>query len=99
MLETIEVANVRCSGCAATIKKALEEEGLEQVFVDLSCEPRKVTVEVTDEAQSAHFKAILRKLGYPLFDKESSLIESTGLKAKSFISCAVGKFVVNNDTK
>ena len=99
MLETIEVANVRCSGCAATITKALKEEGFTDISVDLSCEPRKVTVDVADEARSAQFKAVLRKLGYPLYNKESSLIESAGLKAKSFVSCAVGKFVVNNDTK
>jgi len=99
MIETIEVANVRCGGCAATITKSLEENGFTEVSVDLECEPRKVTVNVTDEAQSAHFKTVLRKLGYPLFDEETSLIDSAGLKAKSFVSCSVGKFSVNNSTK
>ena len=99
MLETVEVANVRCGGCAATIIKALEEEGFTEVSVDLTCEPRKVTVETTGEARSAHFKAILRKLGYPLSDEQSGAIESAGLKAKSFVSCAIGKFVVEKDTK
>ena len=99
MLETIEVANVRCGGCAATITKALEEKGFTGVSVDLECEPRKVTANVTDEAQSAHFKTVLRKLGYPLFDEETSIIDSASLKAKSFVSCSVGKFSVNNSTK
>ena len=99
MLETVEVANVRCGGCAATITKTLEEKGFTQVSVDLECEPRKVTVNVTDEAQSAHFKTVLRKLGYPLFDEETSIIDSASLKAKSFVSCSVGKFSVNNFTK
>lgn len=99
MLETVEVANVRCSGCAATITKSLEEEGFTDISVDLSCEPRKVTVDVADEARSAQFKAILRKLGYPLYHEPSGMIDTAGLKAKSFVSCAIGKFVVNNDTK
>ncbi|MCJ7765270.1 MAG: heavy-metal-associated domain-containing protein [Thiovulaceae bacterium] len=99
MIETVEVANVRCSGCAATIMKALEEEGFTDLSVDLSCEPRKVTASVTDEARSAQFRAILRKLGYPLYHEKSGMVDSAGLKAKSFVSCAVGKFVVNNNTK
>lgn len=99
MLETVEVANVRCGGCAATIEKTLVEEGFTEVSVDLSCEPRKVTANVADEAQSAHFKVILRKLGYPLFNDEISLINSAGLKAKSLVSCSIGKFTVNDSTK
>lgn len=98
MLYTVEVNNIRCSGCSNTIKKALTEEGFEGVEVDLSCEPRKVTVNVQNEASSAHFRAILRKLGYPLFDEEISLGNSAVLKAKSFVSCAVGKFNIDDNT-
>ncbi len=94
MLKTVEVNNVRCSGCANTIMKVLKKEGFENVEVDLSCEPRKVTVELQDEASSAHFRTILRKLGYPLSDEEISFGNSATLKAKSFLSCAVGKFGV-----
>ena len=99
MLETVEVANVRCSGCAATIKKALGEEGFTSVDVDLLCEPRKVTAEIADEARSAQFRAILKKLGYPLYDEEVSMIHSAGLKAKSFVSCSIGRFTVNDSAK
>jgi copper chaperone CopZ len=99
MLRSFEVANVRCGGCAATIKKSLTEAGFTGVDVDLSCEPRKVTFDVTDEAQTAQFRAILRRLGYPLSDEKISLADSAGLKAKSFISCAVGKFSTDGSTK
>lgn len=91
MIETFEVANVRCSGCANTITKALQEAGCKEVLVDLSCEPRTVTVNVTDEAQLAQFQAILRSLGYPLTNQERGFSEETVLKAKSFVSCALGK--------
>ena len=98
MLETLEVNNIRCEGCANTITKALKEEGFTSIKVDLSCEPRKVTVDTKDEASSAHFRAILRKLGYPLFDEEVGFSSSATLKAKSFVSCAVGKFNIKDDT-
>jgi copper chaperone CopZ len=91
MLETFEVANIRCGGCANTITKALNEAGFTEVSVDLSCEPRKVTAEIADEAQTALFKAILRSLGYPLTTDERGFGEDTILKAKSFVSCAIGK--------
>ncbi len=91
MIQTFEVANVRCSGCANTITKALQEEGFTEVTVNLSCEPRKVTVEAVDEAQLAQVKAILRKLGYPLVDEENGAFDNATLKLKSFVSCAIGK--------
>jgi len=99
MLKTIEVNNIRCSGCANTITKALEKEGFESIEIDLSCEPRKVTVDIQDEASLAHFRTILRKLGYPFSDEEISFGNSATLKAKSFVSCAVGKFSIEDDTK
>ena len=99
MLKTVEVNNIRCGGCVNTIKKALEKEGFTSIDIDLLCEPRKVTVEVTDEASLAHFRTILRKLGYPFSDEEVGFSDSATLKAKSFVSCAVGKFSDENNTK
>ncbi|MFA6187675.1 MAG: heavy metal-associated domain-containing protein [Sulfuricurvum sp.] len=96
MIQTFEVENIRCGGCANTITKVLQEAGFKEVIVDLSCEPRKVTVEAVNEAQLAQFSTILRKLGYPLADIDNGLIDSTVLKAKSFVSCAVGKFGSDN---
>lgn len=99
MITVFEVANIRCGGCANTITKALKEGGFEEVSVDLSCEPRKVTADILDEAQSAHFKAILRSLGYPLIGEEEGVIDNAALKLKSFVSCAVGKFSTDEETK
>jgi copper chaperone len=99
MIREFEVANIRCGGCAATIKKALSEAGFTSVEVDLSCEPRKVSADIEDEAQLAQFRVVLRKLGYPLADEDISFLDSAGLKAKSVVSCAVGKFSENEETK
>lgn len=99
MLKSFELANVRCCGCAATIKKMLLEEGFSDIDVDISCEPRIVTVSIGDEAHEAQFKAIVRKLGYPLADEQINFMDAAGLKAKSFVSCAVGKFIDPSETE
>ncbi len=98
MLTTVEVNNIRCEGCANTIKKALVKEGFTSINIDLSCEPRKVTVDVENEASVAHFRTILRKLGYPFSDEEVGFGDSATLKVKSFVSCAVGKFSIEDNT-
>jgi len=98
MIQIFEVANIRCGGCANTITKALNEAGFTGVNVDLSCEPRKVSAAIAEEAQLAQFKMILRKLGYPLIGEEEGAIENAALKLKSFVSCAVGKFSTNEET-
>lgn len=92
MTKTFTVANVRCGGCANMITINLTEAGFENVKVDLSCEPRKVTSNIKNEVQEAQFRDILTKLGYPLVDDDYTTLERISLKAKSFISCAVGKF-------
>lgn len=97
MKKTFEVDNVRCGGCANTITKALEEEGYTDISVDLSCEPRKVTLKLPDEAQIAQIRKVLRKLGYPFSNEDIGFLDSTNLKAKSFVSCAVGKFSDTNE--
>ena len=99
MITVFEVANIRCGGCSNTITKTLKEAGFEEVSVDLSCEPRKVTADIIDEARSAHFKAILRSLGYPLIGEEEGVIDNAALKLKSFVSCAVGKFTTNEENQ
>jgi hypothetical protein len=38
-----------------------------------------------------NLKLKLRKLGYPMADDELSTFQTVETKAKSFVSCAVGK--------
>ena len=97
MKKTFEVANIRCGGCANTITTKLEAEGFKGVKVDLSCEPRKVTVVLENEALEAQLISTLRKLGYPLTTDTVGKLDAVGLKAKSFVSCAVGKIGQNEN--
>ncbi|MFZ9980739.1 MAG: heavy-metal-associated domain-containing protein [Cyclobacteriaceae bacterium] len=83
--EIFEVENLKCSGCAATVKKALlEKDGVSAVDVEVSEGIVKVNLDgVSDRAMI--FKE-LRRLGYP--EKGTGNILDKG---KSFVSCAVGR--------
>jgi copper chaperone CopZ len=92
MKQTLEVLNVKCGGCASTLIKSLKDE-FGEVSVDLEVHPRKITLDIEDEKLDA-LKVKLRSLGYPLTTDELSGFEKAATTAKSFVSCAIGKFDV-----
>ena len=85
MMTVIKIENLKCGGCAATIKKGLLSiENVSEVLVDIE----NVTVSVTSE--NVLFDVIkekLSKLGYPEVGGKNTIVH----KAKSFVSCAVGR--------
>ena len=89
MKQTFEVKNVKCGGCAGTLKKSLLEE-FGDVEVNLELEPRQITLEIEEEQMEA-LKLKLRSLGYPLTTDDLSTFQEVGTTAKSFVSCAIGK--------
>ncbi len=89
MKETLQVLNVKCGGCAGTLKKELLKE-FGEVEVNLEVEPREITLDVNDE-DLEKLKLKLRSLGYPLTTDELSTFQTVGTTAKSFVSCAIGK--------
>ena len=89
MKKTYQVKNVKCGGCANTLKKSLLEE-FGEVEVDLEVEPRKITLDMGDKDEE-QLKLKLRKLGYPLVTDELSTFSTVSTTAKSFVSCAIGK--------
>ena len=86
MEQTFEVFNVKCAGCASTLKTKLFKE-FGEIEVNLEVIPRKITLEMEDKDVAKLAKA-LRELGYPLASEEMSFMDSTSAKAKSFVSCA-----------
>lgn len=88
MAYQISVENIKCGGCAATIRSKLEAtESVDKVDVDIA--EGIVTVEASEDTRAA-VTANLLKLGYP----ESGTAEGIAAakaKAKSFVSCAVGR--------
>jgi copper chaperone CopZ len=89
MIQTFQVQNVKCSGCAHTLKEKLSPI-FGEVEVDLEKEPREITLDI-DDSQRDLFSKTLKDMGYPLVGEKLGFVESSSAKAKSFVSCAIGK--------
>ncbi len=86
MSTTLEILNLKCGGCASSIKKGIITiEGVDEVTVDL--ESSKVSIDSSDESVIKNVKEKLSSMGYPEIGDANTLLH----KAKSFVSCASGK--------
>jgi copper chaperone CopZ len=82
----ISVQNIKCGGCANTITKKLQTiAGLSNIVIDVP--EQVVSFDCLQEATVDVAKDTLKQLGYPEVGESNGL----GSKAKSFVSCAVGK--------
>lgn len=86
MNTTIEILNLKCGGCANSIKKGLlAVEGTSEIEVDL--ETSKISMSLANESLLDVVKEKLSKMGYPEVGDANTLLH----KAKSFVSCASGR--------
>lgn len=88
-----EVENLKCGGCAQTIENALRaDERVSHVAVDLA--RHVVAVQSTADVKQ-DVAATLARLGYPEKGSVQGL-RSAAARAKSFVSCAVGRLSDRN---
>ena len=88
MNTTIEILNLKCGGCANSIKKGLLSiEGTSEVEVDL--ETSKISMEISDPSILNIVKEKLSRMGYPEIGDANTFLH----KAKSFVSCASGRMI------
>lgn len=86
MNTTLEIQNLKCGGCANTITTKLSDlKGVEEVVVNN--EANTVTFDYENEETLLETKELLAKLGYPIVGEKNAITT----KAKSFVSCAVGR--------
>ena len=86
MKKTLEIQNLKCGGCGATILKKLStDKSIRQVSVDV--ENSTVSLDYNTSETINRVEKTLAKMGYPLVGKQNSL----GRKAKSYVSCAFGR--------
>lgn len=86
MKTTIKIQNLKCHGCANTITKKLNL--LKNISeVEVNNDEQTVTFLYNNEADLVSVKSKLQSLGYPEFGE----INSLGGKAKSFVSCVLGR--------
>ena len=81
----IYIENLKCGGCAATIKKGLLSiDNVSKVHVNVEESYVEVTTVKND---FLGIKEKLSKMGYPEVGDANTIVH----KAKSFVSCATGK--------
>jgi copper chaperone CopZ len=82
----VKIQNLKCGGCANTILTQLSKiEGITEVIVNN--ETDQVSFNAISETEVELAKKKLSSLGYPIVGAANSLPK----KAKSFVSCAVGR--------
>jgi copper chaperone len=85
MVTELVVENIKCNGCMNSIKNALLKiNGIEEVSIDLDQE----LISIHSQSPIDREKVVrsLEKMGYPEKGENNTL-----LKAKSFVSCAIGR--------
>jgi len=90
MTELIKVENIKCGGCMSSIKTALLKlDNVQEVSIDKDTETISVSSALPLDRELLVNQ--LAKMGYPETGNNNLL-----LKAKSFVSCAVGNFSKSN---
>jgi len=86
---SITVENIRCGGCANTITKNLMSlDGVQAV--DVAIDVQTVTIETQHESIRSACVSALLSMGYPEQGSVEGIAALKG-KAKSVVSCAIGK--------
>jgi len=99
----VSVENIKCGGCANSIRKQLQSHAeVESVDIDIAL--GQIDVQVSDDVNvdtldtlGTQLRSQLLKMGYPEVGSVDGL-KAAGAKAKSFVSCAVGK-LTDDETK
>ena len=85
-MTTISIQNLKCHGCANTITKGIQSiQGVTEVKVHV--EDSIVSFESANSENISQVLTKLSKMGYPEQDASNTTIH----KAKSYVSCAIGK--------
>ncbi|MBK7665956.1 MAG: heavy-metal-associated domain-containing protein [Sphingobacteriaceae bacterium] len=93
----IIVDNLKCGGCAATIKKELKKlTGI--IDVKVIPEQSEVDVSYNDSANLNLVKERLNELGYPVNGTDQGGLEKITTNLKSYVSCAIGRLSKDEET-
>lgn len=85
MISKIQVENIKCGGCMNSISNKLNEQtGVIKVGIDL--EEGLITLDHLEDVDVLEVEKTLAKMGYPPTGHNN-----IGAKAKSYVSCMVGR--------
>lgn len=85
MKAKIIVQNLKCNGCANTIRKKIAHADVSDININI--EESTITFQYSNDNTIVSVEEMLLKAGYP---KEGDA-NATTTKVKSFVSCAIGK--------
>ncbi|MBQ0734694.1 heavy-metal-associated domain-containing protein [Aquimarina celericrescens] len=86
MRTSVTIQNLKCSGCESTIAKKLYTlEGIKNISVNTENCTVSFSYETEDGIETVQKE--LSRLGYPIESDKNTL----GRKAKSYVSCAIGR--------
>ena len=86
MKNTLQIVNLKCGGCANSVKKGLLSiDGIENIEVNV--EIGEVSFDTVSKELVSKVKQKLAGMGYPEVGDANTLIN----KSKSFLSCATGR--------
>lgn len=87
MKTILEIQNLKCGGCENTIRTSLSSIPFLN-NLDIDVENGTVGFAALTPEDTERVIRKLSELGYPLSDEKNSL----GKRAKSYVSCAMGRF-------
>lgn len=82
----ITVENIKCGGCANSVRKALQAFP-EVREIKVSHETGEIEIQTDNPDERPVYVAALARIGYPESGENSLLAQ-----AKSYVSCAIGRF-------
>ena len=86
MKTSLEIQNLKCSGCSNTITKKIS--GLKDVtLLKIHTDTNTLSFQYKNETTVAKIKELLSSIGYPVVGEKNAFTT----KAKSFVSCAIGR--------
>ncbi len=86
MRTSVAIQNLKCSGCESTIAKKLHTlKGIKNISVNTENCTVSFSYETEDGIETVQKE--LSRLGYPIEGDTNTL----GRKAKSYVSCAIGR--------
>lgn len=86
MNTTLTIQNLKCAGCANTIQSKLSNiEGVSNIEINIDAST--INFNYINEEHLVDVENQLQRLGYPKIGSTNPI----STKAKSFVSCAVGR--------
>ena len=70
MIKTLQMQDLSCGQCSATIRTALDLAGFKSVRIEIRTKPHTVSAEIIDDEHLELMKHVLRSHGYPLLEDD-----------------------------